>query len=396
MIENLTAETQKLTSFTPRLLSKLYRLVVLITILLPSYPALMAQGASSPPALFVENSSMIAGSLRVNEKDPVEVLRSRGIGLEKSAVRALAQEGAEPGTATVQLNLFADTQFPMRIERREPTHDGVGLIVHGWVGNSAEDRVILTVYEGALSGSVRMANGESYDMFVDPSGSGEIRQVRFQGNPDGADDYVIPDEDENGLVRFAKASRIQVPKEFQPSTDMANRSGVVQTVDLLMAYTVRTRDARGGTAGVLAHINTIVAESNAAFANSNALVQLRLVHAVQVNYDDSLGNMSYNTALSALRQTSDNVMDEVHALRNEYGADLVALLVSHPFSGGTVGMAYMCTSSPSNFAPWAFSVTHQGYAGGVYLSFAHEVGHNLGLNHDADNGGSNGALHSYS
>ncbi|MCW5963601.1 MAG: hypothetical protein KIT83_06155 [Bryobacterales bacterium] len=359
------------------------------------------QAQSPAPALFSDSVGVEARALAVDEKDPVQVLRSRGVGLQKSAVRALASGDADvmdsqTAIPVVQLNLFPDTQIPMRVERREPTHDGVGVVIHGFAGTTGEDRVILTVYEGAMSGSVRLSNGEFYDVFVKPSGEGEIRQVRFEGNPDGADDYIIPEEDQNGLVRHAKASRLKVPADFQATGDMANYSGNPTIVDLLIAYTVRTRDARGGTAGVLAHINTIVAESNASFSNSQVNLQLRLVHAAEVAYDDSLSNMSYNTALSALRQTSDGAMDEVHTLRNQYGADVVGLLVSHPFSGGTVGMAYMCTSSPASFAPWAFSVTHQGYAGGIYLSFAHEVGHNLGLNHDPANGGSGGGLHTYS
>ena len=359
------------------------------------------------PLLFADAEGYYAAALQNSDSDPVEVLRSRGVGLQKTAVQALAAAASSekdsdfPAAAavrspTVQLNLFPDTLLPLYVERTEPTHDGVGVVIHGFVSPDGEGQVILTVYQNAMSGSVRLANEEFYELFVSPDGDGEIKQVRFRGNVDGEDDFVVPEEDENGLVRHAVASRLRVPPSFESNSDLALFAGGTPVVDVLVAYTERVRVARGGTAGVLAYLNTVMAQSNAAFTNSQVAASFRLAHAVEVVYNDSQSNMSYNTALSNLRSPSDGLIDEVHALRDQYGADLVTLFVGHPFSGGTVGMAYLMTSNPQNFGNWAFSVVHHTYAGGTSLTFPHEAGHNMGLHHDQDNGGALGALDAYS
>jgi peptidyl-Asp metalloendopeptidase len=350
------------------------------------------------PWLFSESLEARATQLDPENKGPIVVLRSRNVGLRKEAVAALAAAAqTEPGTQvpSAHLNLFPDTTLPLYVTRTQPTHDEKGTIVFGSVTPFGGGEVILTTHGTALSGMVRLESGESYEVFVSPDGTGEVVQVEFRGH-EAEDDFVIPEEDENGIVRHSVASRLKPPASFQMPDDMARMASGDAVIDVLIAYTQRTREARGGTSGILSHLNTVIAQTNNTYANTQVPIQVRLVHAVEVQYDDSQSNMSYSTALSALRSSSDKVMDEVHNLRNQYGADVVSLFVSHPFVGGTVGMAYLMTSNPQNFSPWAFSVVHQNYAGGTSLTFSHEVGHNLGLHHDADNGGANGAFHAWS
>jgi hypothetical protein len=70
---------------------------------------------------------------------------------------------------------------------------------------------------------------------------------------------------------------------------------------------------------------------------------------------------------------------QVKSLRDQYQADLVALIVSD--AGDLCGIAYVLPTLEPWFADWAFSVTHVD----CVLSFAHEVGHNLGMQHDPAN-----------
>jgi hypothetical protein len=73
-------------------------------------------------------------------------------------------------------------------------------------------------------------------------------------------------------------------------------------------------------------IDLAVTETNTAYTMSGILSSLRLVHA----YRDStyVEPTSFNTALSNLRSTSDGQLDNVHALRTLYGADMVQLIIS--------------------------------------------------------------------
>jgi uncharacterized protein (TIGR03437 family) len=331
-----------------------------------------------------------------------------------AAVAGLLKQSSTPdGNAAsgdspeILLNLFGDTQLTFTLERVEATADGIGQTLYGRVGTEGEGSALFTVYQGAISGSIRLRNGEHYDFFVPSSGAGELRQVRFEGYNHPVSDAVPVELD---AVRRDSPGGAATRQATTTSGDLATATrtlsgdeplvnqNTASVVDVLVAYTARSRQARGDAAGMLAHINQVFAETNTAFTDSAVNIQFRLAHAVEVTYDDTTSSMGYSTALSSVRSSSDGKMDEVHSLRDKYGADLVTLWVNPPLpsSGSfTVGLAYMLTSSPSNFAGYAFSVVNQAYAGGSSASFPHEAGHNLGLNHDPDNGGSSGGLYSY-
>lgn len=377
---------------------------ILIGLILLTVPQSSAQTASR--ALFVEVPA--AADARVSELrspfDPIERLRSRGIGMNPQTIKALLDSAKDAAsvralsTSPIELNLFRDTVLPFFVDSIEATADGVGHTLKGAVGEFRDGTAILTIYQGALSGSVRLANGEQYQIFVPTSGLGEVEQQRFRGYAHPELDYVLPDALESGTrgLDGREASRGSVDARFAKGLDLGAFSNAVvsaSTIDVLVAYTTRAKDARGGAAGMLSHINQVIAESNAGLANSHVNMAFRLVHAVEVSWDDSQSGMNYNTTLSALRSSTDTAMNEVHALRDQYGADVVSIFVNPPLptSGTfTVGLAYMLTNNPPGFAGYAFSVVHQTYAGGTSLTFPHEIGHNLGLNHDADHGGSNG------
>jgi hypothetical protein len=68
-----------------------------------------------------------------------------------------------------------------------------------------------------------------------------------------------------------------------------------------------------------------------------------------------------STDLSRLRATNDNHMDELHALRVSYGADLVSLIEHEP---KYCGLAYRMENLSASFASYAFSVIHYSGATG--------------------------------
>jgi hypothetical protein len=80
-------------------------------------------------------------------------------------------------------------------------------------------------------------------------------------------------------------------------------------------------------------------------------------------------------------------MDQVHDLRDNYGADFVSLFVD---DGAYCGMGW-CSSDASS----AFTVVRWDCAADSH-SFAHEVGHNQGCAHDRENETPGCALYSYS
>lgn len=110
------------------------------------------------------------------------------------------------------------------------------------------------------------------------------------------------------------------------------------------------------------HLNIIhtaeeaVARTNEAYINSNINTQLRLVYVHYTDYDDRSDTCS--SVLGSFRQNGDGKMDEVHEMRNTWGADFAALLTSTR-AGTCGGVAYL--------GPWnslMFSVSKQRYAVG--------------------------------
>ena len=149
---------------------------------------------------------------------------------------------------------------------------------------------------------------------------------------------------------------------------MAPAADTGAAIDVMVVYSKQTAAAAGTAIG--AQIQQAIDSANAAYANSGITTRLNLVRTAAVNYDES---GDFNTDLNRLTSGSDGYMDEVAALRNTHGADLVSLFVEN---GQYCGLAWV---GPS--ASYGFSVINRGCASGN-LSFAHELGHNFGALHD--------------
>ena len=135
-------------------------------------------------------------------------------------------------------------------------------------------------------------------------------------------------------------------------------------IDVATVYTAAAREAAGGTAAIEAVIDLMIAETNEAYAASGVSHRMALVARSEVAYAET-GDSALD--LGRLEDPSDGHMDDVHALRDRTGADLVHLLFDE---GDVAGLA-------SRGGP--FGLTCLGCGG---ETFAHETGHNLGLLHD--------------
>jgi hypothetical protein len=147
------------------------------------------------------------------------------------------------------------------------------------------------------------------------------------------------------------------------------------TIDVLVVYSPAARAAAGGAAAMNALVDLAIVETNASYAGSGITQRLRLVYKGEIAYTES---GDFLTDLNRLTGTADGYMDDVHALRNTYGADLVSLIVE---SSQFCGIAFLLSPVTSAFAGSAFSVVARTCATGYY-SFGHELGHNMGARHD--------------
>ena len=119
-----------------------------------------------------------------------------------------------------------------------------------------------------------------------------------------------------------------------------------------------------------------MAETNQSYLNSDVNQRLRLAHVAEVSYTES---GAFDTDLTALQNGSDGTMDNVQTLRNTFAADTVSLITE---TGDACGLGYFMSSVSNGFESFAYSVVKRSCATG-YFSFGHELGHNMGADHDA-------------
>jgi peptidyl-Asp metalloendopeptidase len=172
------------------------------------------------------------------------------------------------------------------------------------------------------------------------------------------------------------------PDEFRllPTIDMAQRGRVgtaavapaaVETIRVQAVATSEAVSAYGGDMRAL--VELAVAETNQGYANSGVEINMELAHYRTVNYND----VGHSTDLARFRSTSDGYFDDIHATRDQYGADVNVLVIN---DGGYCGLASGIGSSAST----AFATVYWDCATGYY-SFGHEVGHLQSARHDPAN-----------
>lgn len=255
--------------------------------------------------------------------------------------------------------------------QKAQSHPNGSQVWAGGIVGDADGSVVLAQHGAAVAGVIRTEDG------------------LFKIQPIG-----------NGVHIVVEVSKAEPFPEFEPqvgsfydtsaggtsSSADVTASDDGSAIDVMIAYSSNTKDRYNGVDGVNAMIAVAIAETNQAYLNSGISTQLRLVHTVEVQ--NATGN--FQTDLYAITDPNDGVLDNIHDLRDQYGADLVSW-----FMEGTAycGIAWVNTGDLSYDAGNGFSVVASQCATG-YFSTGHEMGHNMGSTHDHANGGS--AVYSYS
>ena len=129
---------------------------------------------------------------------------------------------------------------------------------------------------------------------------------------------------------------------------------------------------------VEALIAAAVSDANLCYRNSRVEIQLRVVHTAEINYSPS-GILSLD--LNRLEAAEDGYFDEIHTLRDQYGADLVCMLTTESDGGGLASTM----SHPSiSFESKGFNVSVWDQIGAPSYTLAHEIGHNMGCLHNRE------------
>lgn len=242
----------------------------------------------------------------------------------------------------------------------------------GHIEGSPGSLLVLTSHRGAVTGYL---HHDSKVFEIMPAGAGshaiyEIDQARLP--PDGHREPNVGKAHTDAAATEAAATSGEPTAGGEDPA--VSGSGFVQ--DVLVVYSTASKN-RYGQAGIESMIQSAVTAANQAYVNSQINMQLNLVRMEEVSYVET-GDMG--VALSRLQATNDGYMDSVHQLRNQYGADLVAMVNE---DANYCGIAYVMQSESAGFAGWAFSVTYSSCLSNQTL--AHEIGHNQGDAHDRAN-----------
>jgi hypothetical protein len=159
-----------------------------------------------------------------------------------------------------------------------------------------------------------------------------------------------------------------------PTCD-APGSGIRGTIDIMVLYTPAAAE-RQNMDVLVAEAIAQLQDAVAMYEGDNFGVNIRLAHAQQVNYTEGA---DLGVDLDRLSGKVPGYFDSVPALRDQYAADIVHLIVEG--KGDSCGIGWRISPGYSDSADYAFSVSDRSCAVGNF-SFAHEIGHNLGMNHD--------------
>ncbi len=243
-----------------------------------------------------------------------------------------------------------------------------------WIGEVAGypgSTVAITQHQGTISGNISFGG------------------QRFQINRFHNEDYIICKVDTHSLPSGCSSIPIEtdtsaVTATAQTSTgsntyeslNLVATANTETRIDLMLLYTTASRQRYGKTSLEAKLINA-VETANQAYRNSLIPIKLKLVHMAEVDYSES---SDINKTLDHLQNKTDGRMDEIHSLRDRYGADLVSLIGE---KGRFCGWGNTMTTPTKSFAPFAFSVVRSDCLDNHTL--AHELGHNQGNVHNRDN-----------
>ncbi len=304
--------------------------------------------------------------MRMVEFDATEILNSR--------------------SGEVTLDLFNDATFVATTDLLE-LGEGDDF---SWRGRGADgaSHAVLTRRDGETAAIIR--DGQRIFELI-PSGNGVSRLVEVHAEalaPCGVDDHELLG---NPLVGGEQNldDLYERTAAAQNETSSAARGALNPTLDQLVAYTPNALEWVGGTtSGMSAFIDNAILDMNTVLANNSISMETRVVfkHALETN---ETGNGPGDR--NAFRINGDGIWDEIHQLREDFGADMCHILVRN---SNVCGIAAMIYRRESNGADFAFCLTAMGCVSNS--TFTHEVGHLIGCAHDIQNAGGIGGAGTFS
>ncbi|WP_103664270.1 T9SS type A sorting domain-containing protein [Gracilimonas amylolytica] len=254
-----------------------------------------------------------------------------------------------------------------------------------------------TYHNGGINGLLHESHDRSlvlsYDKdrnenFIQESGEQSSGNLAC-GLHEDSNEFVAPlyDYSSNDENRSKTARQTE---QYQPSLITSSIDDSV-TIDLMLVYTNAARDWAANESSyrdIFEVMSQAMTLSQTALDNSKTGIELRLVHTHRTSYDEINDGVESGVRLRRLTQDdSDPVfddpdnefsghMEEVHDLRDQYGADIVSLIARIIDTGG---LGWRLSSTGGN-PQFGFNLNRVQQVGGGF-TLIHEIGHNMGNSH---------------
>ncbi len=255
-------------------------------------------------------------------------------------------------TQVLSVDLFGVAVLFQKTESQQHK-DGYSWFGRDQVGNS----IVLTYQNGQMAGKLYY---DSAGYTLSPYGKGSVALYRTSGSELPASEHPV--------------EKIQKSIPIPPSTRMLG-DGIVR-LRVLIAYTAAAESGAAllGYSDMKLFLQQAISETNLTFVNSNVSHRVRLASGIRVSYSES--GISWATTVARFQGTADGYMDEIHGYRNNYSADVCALIVDNSTSCGLA-------STIGSSATTAFcAADYRCILGNNTLG--HEIGHLHGCRHNPE------------
>ncbi len=287
-----------------------------------------------------------------------------------------APDQGTPPTLVIPLN----DKVTVTAKRTGITKTADGYIWRGTIDGSGEPVTLLWWPDGRVAGTVNHAGR----MYVIKSLGGGMHGM-LELAPDKLPPDHAPASPEmmhkmkmhtDPLVHQGEAAMMKPGAErhgnLVPPMPQAQHAAAPKdaTINLIVAYTKKAASHYDDIVKDL--IDVAIAETNQSFRDSGVdNVHVKLAHAYETDYAEQGSHFDH---VYRFRNKGDGYMDEIHGLRDKYGADAAVLVVDDPMG---CGLSIRVGADAAD----AFSVVDHECAATMY-SLAHEIGHLIGARHD--------------
>lgn len=307
----------------------------------------------------------------------ISPLKATAPAQKKLLTNRLLQKPENISTHFVQLNLakiHASESFTLKFDDQEylvsKSHSNlVSPRKFSWFANNigGDGQIILSRYQDDIQATITKGNNIYRLLTIAPE---EYVIIKLDQRAFPPEKCMVPEntgEQGNSFPVVPNPNQISPNNKKSPDEKAKALSPYSCKLRLLVLFTPAAKMAADNIENT---INLALAETNQSFLNSGIDQSVELAYVGETTYFEE----STNTDLTRFTLDSDGFMDEVHALRDAYAADICILI---NYETEFCGQARNILVSPEE----AFCVVNVQCATGNF-TFAHEIGHLIGCRHD--------------